>query len=190
MSRLLVLQKMVKIMSFNIPTPIGLANLMPTHPYTAQTVSIHPISMHDVDLILEMHKRLSQDSLYRRYHRVRLPSRAEVTQICELDGVRGRAVVATASSTATAVIGLAYYILSSPDIAETAFVVEDMYQGQGVGKQLMHALKQQAINDGVRFFDAYILPSNLSMIHLLNHAGEIVYNHLSYGTREFRVQLS
>lgn len=156
--------------------------------YAPSDIIIRPGQPEDVDLILEMHQRLSAASLYKRYHSPRIPSWAEVAEMCRLEEQNGRLLVAVIPGRRPQIVGMAYYILSG-ETAEVAFLVEDSYQGQGIGKQLLQALARQAIVQGIRFFDAHILQSNRIMIHLLHQAGEIIFNKLDYGTRILRVQL-
>ncbi|MCA9924289.1 MAG: GNAT family N-acetyltransferase, partial [Anaerolineales bacterium] len=59
----------------------------------------------------------------------------------------------------------------------------------GIGRRLMNHLVEQAVAQGIRFFDAHVLPSNGSMVHLFNSSGRLLENHLSYGAREMRLQL-
>ncbi len=151
-------------------------------------IVIRPGRPDDVALILEMHQRLSEESLYKRYHTPRLPSEAEVVKMCELEGGNGRLLVAVIPGRRPQIVGMAYYILSG-EAADTAFLVEDLFQGQGIGKQLVQALAQQAATEGIHYFDAHILPSNRSMIHLLLQAGQLVYSKLDCGSRQVRVQL-
>lgn len=153
------------------------------------SIVIRPVQPNDVELIMEMHQRLSSDSLYRRYHGPRIPPRPEIEQICRLDGENGRAVVAATYDQKPAVVGIAYYVVSGQGVADTAFLVEDGYQGLGIGKRLMQQLSNLAQAQGICFFDAHVLPSNRPMIRLLRHSGQLVQNVSSYGARDMRVQL-
>ncbi len=149
-----------------------------------------PVQAEDVDLILEMHQRSSEQTIFSRYHSPRVPTRQEIAQICQLDGENGRAIVAAVGGKNPAVVGLAYYILSAPDTAEPALMVEDRYQGQGVGKHLLNQLTEQAIAQGICFFEAFVLPTNKPMFRLLHQTGQVTQNKLVYGAREMRIQLT
>ena len=61
-----------------------------TRPYAPSDIVIRPGEPGDVDLILEMHGRLSDESLYKRYHTPRRPTREEVAKMCGLNGENGR----------------------------------------------------------------------------------------------------
>jgi len=156
---------------------------------TPAPVTIRQAQMDDVDLILEMHQRLSPDSLYNRYHSPRLPTKEEIEKICALDSEHGRALVAVHTRVEYQIVGMAYYVKTAPTVADTAFLVEDRFQGQGIGRRLMQQLSQLAVVRGIRFFDALVLPANQRMIYLLHHTGQLVYNRLDFGAREMRVQL-
>ena len=142
----------------------------------------------DQALIWEMHQRLSDDSLYKRYHSPRVPTKKEIARICEIKPENGRLLVATIPGKRDQIVGMAYYVLSG-ETAEAALLVEDSFQGQGIGNQLFKMLARQALAQGIYFFDAYVLPSNRAMIHMLHQIGQIIYNKLDYGTREVRVSL-
>ncbi len=153
-------------------------------------IEIRPAKTVDVDLVCQLHQHLSSDSIYKRYHSPRVPSRAEMARMCGLNEENSRSFIASAPGKAE-IVGMAYYITqpANPETAEVALLVADAFQGQGIGRRLMRHLKNQAVTQGIRFFDAYVLPSNRSMIHLLQSSGRLIENRLSYGTREMRVQL-
>lgn len=157
---------------------------------TLAALIFRPVQADDVEFILEMHQRLSEETIYSRYHSPRVPTRQEIIQICQLAGVNGRAIVAAIAGKKPAIVGMAYYIASGPDTAETALLVEDRYQGQGIGKRLLCQLTCLAMAQGICFFDAYVLPANKPMLHLLHSTGLVVHNWLGYGAREMRVQLT
>ncbi len=157
---------------------------------TLSSLILRPAQVEDVDLIVEMHQRSSEKTIYSRYHSPRVPTRQEIAQICQMDEANGRAIVAATGGKKPAVVGLAYYILSAPDTAEIALLVEDRYQGQGVGKRLLKLLMALAIAQGICFFEAFVLPTNRRMFHLLHQTGQVVQNKLDYGTREMRIQLT
>ena len=149
-----------------------------------------PVQPDDADLIVEMHQRLSAATIYNRYHSPRVPTRQEIAQICQLDGSNGRALVAAVGGKKAAVVALAYYMHIDPQTAEMALLVEDGYQRQGIGKRLMQQLRDIAVAQGVYFFEAFVLPTNKAMLHLLQQNGQVVQNKLGYGAREIRLQLT
>lgn len=157
---------------------------------TLASLIFRPAQADDVELIVEMHQRLSEETIYNRYHYPRVPAWQEIAQICRLADGNGRAIVAATGGKKPAIVGMAYYIISGLEIAEMALLVEDRFQGQGIGTRLLHQLTELAVAQGICFFDAYVLPSNKPMIHLLHSTGPVVHNRLDYGAREMRVQLT
>jgi len=156
---------------------------------TLSGLTIRPAEKQDVQLLLEMHQRLSNESLYKRYHSLRPPTRDELEKICALAESDGRVIVAAVSGEPIRIVGMAYYVRSGSDSAETAFLIEDGYQGLGIGRRLMRHLTQAAFKQGIRYFDAYVLPSNEVMINLLQQSGRLVHNRVGYGARLIRVRL-
>lgn len=156
----------------------------------AQTaVTIRPVKRDDVEQILAMHQRLSSDSLYNRYHIARIPTRQEIEGVIELDGENGRVLVASVSGRVSKIVGMAFYVVTDEGTAETAFLVEDLYQGQGIGRRLMTALSQAAAAEAICFFDSLVLSSNKPMLHLLYQSGQLVYKKRDYGAIEVRTDI-
>jgi len=73
----------------------------------------------------------------------------------------------------TPVAALARFVRSAtePHVAEVAFIVADDYQGRGLGRLLLDALRVSASVDGVTTFGAQVLAENSPMIALLLHRG-------------------
>jgi GNAT superfamily N-acetyltransferase len=140
-------------------------------------VTIRPVRPEDMQSILEMHQRLSSNSLYLRYLVPYLPDYipAHLRDICTLSADQGAALVATIGAQ---VIGLGYYMIKpeQPDTAEPALLIEDRFQGQGIGSRLLHRLMMTARNQGVRFFDALTHSSNRPMLHLLRRNGRPIHS--------------
>ncbi|MDX1414997.1 MAG: GNAT family N-acetyltransferase [Candidatus Promineifilaceae bacterium] len=141
-------------------------------------VTIRAAQPSDVQPILEMHQRLSTDSLFLRYLvpyvPVNLP--AHVRDICTRPADQGAALVATVGAQ---IVGLGYYVINpdQPDTAEPALIVEDRYQGQGIGGRLFKRLIAAARAQGVRYFDALAHSGNRPMLHLLRRSGRAVNSH-------------
>jgi GNAT superfamily N-acetyltransferase len=78
----------------------------------------------------------------------------------------------------TPVAALARFVRSweEPDVAEVAFIVADDYQGRGIGRLLLDALRVSAAVDGVTTFVANTLAENRPMLALLLHRGAYVVN--------------
>ena len=157
---------------------------------TASSLIFRSVQIDDVDLIIEMHERSSERTIFSRYHSPRIPTRQEITQICQLEGKNGRAVVAAIAGKKPQVVGMAYYINVDVETAEVALLVEDSFQGQGVGKRLLCWLTELALAQGIVFFEAFVLPTNKPALHLLQQMGRVAQNKLVYGARELQIELT
>ena len=154
-------------------------------------VMVRPVRQRDVVLIQAMHLRLSKESVYYRYLAPRAPDRVALQSLCLLDGRPGLAIVATVPKPREKVIAMACYCVhpDDPTTAEPAILVEDSYQGRGLGKRIFLILCQQASQMGLERFECITHPANHRVLSLIKGCGlrsECAYNQ---GVREIRVWL-
>ena len=71
-----------------------------------------------------------------------------------------------------------------PNTAEVAFVVEDRWQGRGLGSVLFDRLLASADQRGVKQFRAYVLADNSRMLNLIARFGDIRERTLQHGVVE------
>jgi GNAT superfamily N-acetyltransferase len=117
--------------------------------------------------LARMWPRLSMDTIYRRFHSpVRGLPPATVQHLVTVDHDRREALVAVVGDE---VVGVARYDRSpaEPDSAEFAVLVEDAWQGIGVGRQLLGELAALAARRGVRRLTAIVQMDNDRMVGLL-----------------------
>lgn len=154
-------------------------------------VYIRPIEAGDVLPLLDMHDRLSTDSLYYRYLRAYRPTFEDIERICNLGGTDGAAFAVVVDSPWQTIIGVAFYVVSEtdPTAAEPAFLVEDRFQGQGLGRRLWDLLCRDARARGVRVFTPNVHLANEAMLRIIRTSGLVYETSVAYGTREFYVQL-
>lgn len=140
-------------------------------------VTIRLARPEDVPSVLAMHQRLSSNSLYLRYLVPYLPDYvpAHLRDICRLSPQQGAALVAVYE---TQVIGFGYYVIKpeQPDTAEPALLIEDKFQGRGIGGWLLNRLIATARAQGVYYFDALAHSGNRPMLHLLRRSGQPVHS--------------
>jgi succinyl-CoA synthetase alpha subunit/RimJ/RimL family protein N-acetyltransferase len=86
------------------------------------------------------------------------------------------------------VVGEAGYERLSDDRAEVALVVADRYHGHGLGTHLLGLLAEIANREGVRIFEAEILPENGPMLEVFRESGLPVRIHSEPGV--VRVEIS
>ncbi len=154
-------------------------------------VTVRPVRQSDVMLVQEMHTRLSKDSVYYRYLAPHAPSPAELRRLCFLDGQRGGALVATVEGQNEKVIGVACYCVDPRDAtrAEPALLVEDGYQGRGLGKRLFLELCRDARQKGLAAFECFTHLANQRVLRLIKGCGFRYERSFSQGVLEIRVWL-
>jgi len=141
------------------------------------SVTVRAIRADDKEGILESFKELDDDTLYRRFFAPKKElSHAELRQLTEVDFDRTVALVVTLPAGAREqIIGGGRYIAFKDaegiDSAEFAMIVEEDYQGLGLGKLIFGHLMSIARAQGITRFEAEVLPANDRMLSLLRKAG-------------------
>jgi GNAT superfamily N-acetyltransferase len=139
-------------------------------------LEIRALKQEDRSDFFEAFDRMSAGSLYRRFFSVRPNfSSQEVAYFLNVDFVSQVALVAIVKEAGRpAIVGVGRYILMQPGRAEVAFVVIDQYQGQGIGKALMHHLVAIARESGLNELFAEVLPANIAMLRVFEKSGHSV----------------
>jgi GNAT superfamily N-acetyltransferase len=134
------------------------------------TAHVRAIGPDDAAALRAFHARLSQESIVLRFFgpHPRL-SDAEVERFTHVDGVDRVALVAQRAGDIVAVAR--YDRAPGSDEAEVAFVVNDAFQGQGLGTVLLKELADAARSQGVRWLVADTLSENFRMLNVFRHAG-------------------
>ena len=173
------------------------------------TVTVRPIRPQDAPLLQAMHERLSPTSVQLRYLRPYTPSFEELEKLCHLSEDEGAAYVATVGvekspseavdetteemieETDEMIVGIAYYIIEKEGekMAEPAFLIEDRFQGQGIGHLLFRHLIQHAQAKGMHQFKAHVHPSNTAMMQIFRKGGYPLEATYAYGENEVQIQL-
>ncbi|MCL4858370.1 MAG: GNAT family N-acetyltransferase [Caldilineaceae bacterium] len=162
----------------------------------AATLSIRPAQPSDTPLIAAMHERLSPTTLYLRYLRPYRPSPEEIEQMCRLSPTQGAAAVAVVERPSVAappqVVGFAYYLVDAAtnSAGEPAFLVEDRFQGYGLGRLLFQQLSRLALAQGLLRWRLLVEAGNERMLRLIRHSGLPYQSHISYGTVEIDLMLN
>ena len=99
-------------------------------------------------------------------------SDAQLRYLTEVDHRDHEALVAYDPDTGQGV-GVSRYVRSGEDprVAEAAVVVDDEWQGRGLGSALCLALADRAREEGVERFEAILLADNERVRHLLDSLG-------------------
>jgi GNAT superfamily N-acetyltransferase len=123
-------------------------------------IPTRPVRLDDEPRFYRLWPRLSRETVYRRFHAPlhRLPAEA-VHRLVDVDHDLREAVVADVGGE---VVGVARYDRSptDPSTAEFAVVVEDAWQGIGLGRQLLAELIALARARGVTTLTATVQQDN------------------------------
>ena len=132
---------------------------------------VRTIRPNDTAALIRMHERLSTDSIYRRYFGARpVLSGKDAHRFTHLLEVgRGALVAETAAGELVAVSR--YEGSATSDAAEIAAIVQDTYQGHGLGRTMLAGLVELARSAGLKYLVADVLEENRPMLGLLRSLG-------------------
>lgn len=146
-------------------------------------VLVRPIRPDDEPRLVDLYARLSHDTRYQRFFSVmqRLPP-DWARFLANVDYKRRFAlVVEEPGSSALIAVGRYEPSGDDPAIAELAIVVQDGWQGKGIGSLLMDGLLREAASHGITRFRAYVLGQNRRMLELLRRHTAIVEQRIERG---------
>jgi GNAT superfamily N-acetyltransferase len=130
-------------------------------------VATRPVQPDDDTLFRRLWPRLSPDTVYRRFHSPLhgLPPET-LRRLVTVDHDRREAVAAIVGGE---VVGVARYDRSpaDPSTAEFAILVEDAWQGAGLGRQLLVELVELAATRGIATLTATVQRDNDRVIRLI-----------------------
>jgi GNAT superfamily N-acetyltransferase len=130
-------------------------------------VTTRPVRPDDGPRFCRLWSRLSPETVYRRFHApLRRPPRDALPHLVAVDHDLREALVAEVGGE---VVGVARYDRSpaDPATAEVAVVVEDGWQGVGVGRQLLRELVELAGRRGVVTLTADVQEDNDRVVGLV-----------------------
>ena len=153
-----------------------------------RAVTIRPIRDDDVDRLRRLFFRLSPETVYRRFFQpVREPSEKLLHHLAEVDHEHRQALVAEYDDEIVAVVR--YDLEPGRSAAEVAVVVEDAWQGHGLGKRLLRRLALDAIEHGVVELTATVLGENHRVLALAHRLAPGTHSQLDHGEWYLDVQL-
>jgi len=135
-----------------------------------RTIWIRPIRADDLDAMLDMWSRLSEETIRMRFFAPRKMDREEMRHFTEIDYQTRFALVAESGGQ---IIGVSRFdrLEEDPSTAEFAVLVEDAWQNRGVGTALLRALLEPANDLGVTSFVGDVLRENSRMLRVMRDAG-------------------
>jgi RimJ/RimL family protein N-acetyltransferase len=145
---------------------------------------LRPIRPEDAPRLVEFYDRLSQHTAYQRFFTImkRLPP-DWARMLANVDYRQRLAIVAEHGPPADPeLVAVARYEpTTDPETAEVAFVVQDRFQGRGLGVVLLHHLLEAGEARGIQRFRAYVLGDNTRMLDLLARFTEVIERSLETG---------
>lgn len=135
-------------------------------------VPVREIRPEDAAALRRFHSRLSERSIRLRFFGPKPELTGERARyFAEVDGEDRYALVALDPEDPDEIIGVVRFDRDREDgeAAEYAAVVEDRWQGRGLGSALTRELVGAAQERGVKRLNALVMPGNRPMIRLLRH---------------------
>ena len=150
---------------------------------------MRPIAHQDEVSILRLGERCSDESIhFRLFGGRRTPTTAERALITDTDGQDRFALVVEIDSE---IVAVGRWITGkSGGPPEVAFLVEDRYQGIGIGTLLLERLASAAVLRGYHELQALVLGDNVRMLRVFDHSGLAIDKSLSDGVFDLTIHLS
>ena len=125
----------------------------------------------DAPALQRLYARCSERTIYLRFYGLMKElSDERARYFASTDGADHFGLVALDPQDPNEIIAVVRYARKPGDErAEYAALVEDRWQGQGVGASLTHRLIEVARGNGVRFFYAFVKGGNRRMLKVLRH---------------------
>jgi len=153
---------------------------------TGQTVELRPARLSDEEALQDLFYRLSDESTYRRFMAYKnVHSHSEMQRLVDSDYEHSMALLATLTKgPEEQILAMARYDVDpGTRLADIAFVVQDQWQGCGLGTLLMKRMGEIAKSRGVAGFTADVLDSNKPMLTVFHKSGLHVRGVTKDGTR-------
>ena len=146
----------------------------------------------DVSALQRFLGRCSERTIYLRFFgSLQHFSEEKAKYFAHVDGVDHFALVALDPNDQNEIIAIVRYDREpGEEYAEYAAIVEDGWQGQGVGIALTRLLIDAAWDKGVRYFYALVMGKNKRMLELLRHLDLPEQEHQEEGVKHVEVDLS
>jgi len=146
-------------------------------------------SKKDLPLFIDFLRRLSPESLRMRFFSPISPEKAaELLLSAKPEEEKVTLIVLTGEPQRIVATG-EYVRLKGQDTAEVAFLVDDAYQGKGLGTLLLERLALIAAKRGVRRFQAFTLAQNQKMLSVFMESGFQIKAHREGGEVEVEFEI-
>ncbi len=161
-----------------------------------EVIHLRPIRPDDADRERRFFGRVGQESVYYRFFRIKAElSPEELRYFTNVDYDDRMAFVAIDGEEMVAVGRydvLADRTTDGGRVAEVAFLVQDDYQGRGIGTHLLQHLTVYARLRGIDEFEAFVMAENHAMLRMFRASGYRLTRQLSEGVYrvEFPIEYS
>jgi ribosomal protein S18 acetylase RimI-like enzyme len=161
-----------------------------------RTVTLRAIRPDDKGHLADTLGKVSPESFYLRlFSGKRNFSDDELKRMTSVDFVNIVALVAVLEKDGIdRIVGGGRYVRIEPlgtgQRAEVAFLVDDAYQGLGIGSRLFKHLVAIGRESGITQFEAEVLPSNTAMLTLFSRSGLPVVTTRSRESVHIKIQLT
>ena len=153
-----------RLAAFVTPIPVEVRD--------GSTLYLRPVLPGDIERTTNGPVEFSGETLYRRFQSIKVPSKALMAYLFEVDYLEHFVFVLTDRPDGPVVADVRFVRDAvNPAEAEIAFIVGDAYQGRGIGTLLMGAISVAAWCDGVQRFTARVLSDNAPMRAILDRFG-------------------
>jgi RimJ/RimL family protein N-acetyltransferase len=139
-------------------------------------LTLRPVLPQDESALSYMFSHLSRTSRNSRFHAaVNAISGDTIARMAQVDYRRHLALIITClDAREERIVADARYVTDERGVAaEFALVVDDAWQGRGLGARALHALGEAARRHGVEWLHGGVLASNVAMLALLRRAGYV-----------------
>ena len=156
-----------------------------------ETVRMRPIRPADAELETRFFGRVGPESAYYRFFRAKRELTSEELEYFTNVDYRDRMALIVLHDSEMVAVGR-YDVLpeDGPDdetAAEVAFLVEDAFQGRGIGTLLLQQLAVYGRLHNVAAFRAYVLADNKGMLGVLRDSGYEIVSELDHGVYELEI---
>ena len=155
-------------------------------------VPVRAIRPDDARALQRLHGRLSELSIRLRYHSGLKELRDRgAKHLAGVDGVNRFALVALDPEKRDEIIAVVRFDRQGDtDKGEHAAVVEDRWQGRGLGLAMTYQLIDEARDKGIRRFYGLVMPENKPMLKLLRSLDLPKREHRDRGTKYVEIDLA
>jgi acyl-CoA hydrolase/L-amino acid N-acyltransferase YncA len=147
-------------------------------------IFFRPIKPTDEAMMQELFYSLSEDSIYHRFfHRAQVMPHKKVQRFTTIDYQKDMAIVGVVEEEGRGkIIAVGRYALElESNMAEAALLVQDEWQGKGIGTWLLKYLIQIAKSRKIAGFKAQIMTDNRAPLHMAHKTGYTVETTLEDG---------